>query len=67
MITANKKTRLSRAIKRHNISLEDIQNRIALQMSESQKKNIADYIIDNNYSLNNLFKKLEILHIELLK
>ena len=67
LITANKKTRLSRAIKRHNISLEDIQNRIALQMPESQKKNLANYIVDNNYSLNNLFKKLEVLHVELLK
>jgi len=67
LIATNKKIRLSRAIKRHNISLENIQNRIALQMPESQKKNIADYIINNNYSLNNLFKKFEILHAELLK
>ena len=61
------KIRLSRAIKRDNISLENIQNRISLQMSENQKKNIASYIVNNNYSINNLYKKLEEIYLDLLK
>ena len=56
LVTANEKVRLSRAIKRDNISLENIQNRLSLQMPEKKKKNIADYTINNNYSTNNLYK-----------
>ena len=67
LITASEKTRLFRAIKRDNISLENIQNRISLQMSENQKKNIASYIINNNYSINNLYKKLDEIYLGLLK
>ena len=59
LVTASEKTRLSRAIKRDNVSLENIQNRISLQMPENKKKNIADYTVNNNYSINNLYKKLE--------
>ena len=67
LITASKKNRLKRAIKRDNISLENIQNRIALQMSESEKKKLADYTINNNFSLNHLYKNLEKLYNTLLK
>ena len=67
LVTANEKVRLSRAIKRDNISLENIQNRISLQMTESKKKNIASYTINNSYSINNLYKKLEERYNQLLK
>ena len=67
LVTANEKVRLSRAIKRDNISLENIQNRLSLQMPEKKKKNIADYTINNNYSTNNLYKKIEGIYKKLLK
>ena len=67
LVTASEKIRLSRAIKRDNISLENIQNRISLQMTESKKKNIANYTINNSYSMNNLYKKLEEIYNQLLK
>ena len=67
LITATKKTRLQRAIKRDNISLENIQNRISLQMPEVDKKKISDFIINNNFSLNHLYKELETLYNNLLK
>jgi len=67
LVTANEKVRLSRAIKRDNISLENIQNRLSLQMPEKKKKNIADYTINNNYSTNNLYKKIEDIYKKLLK
>ena len=67
LVTASEKIRLSRAIKRDNISLENIQNRISLQMPENKKKSIANYTVNNNYSINNLFKKLEKIYIDLLK
>ena len=55
----SKKIRLERAIKRTNISLENIQNRIASQMTDKKKINLADYVIDNNYTINNLHKKID--------
>ena len=67
LITATEKTRLQRAIKRDNISLENIQNRISLQMPEADKKKISDFIINNNFSLNHLYKELETLYNNLLK
>ena len=67
LVTASEKIRLSRAVKRDNISLENIQNRISLQMTENKKKNIANYIINNNYTINNLYKKLEEIYQQLLK
>ena len=48
LITAKKDIRIKRAIKRKNIPLESIQNRISLQMSDSKKIKMADYVINNN-------------------
>ena len=65
LITANKDIRLQRAIKRTNISLENIQNRIALQMPEKNKKELTNFIINNSYSTKNLKIKLEELYSNL--
>ena len=59
LITASKNKRLKRAVERRNISLENIQNRILLQMPENKKKELASYTIMNNYSIENLHKKLD--------
>ena len=59
LITANKDTRLKRAVKRHNISLEQIKSRMSLQLSESKKKNLADYIINNNGTIKQLENRLK--------
>ena len=48
LITASKKIRLERAIKRTNISLENIQNRIASQMTDKEK---IDTVIDEIISI----------------
>ena len=66
LISTNKSTRINRAIKRNNLSLESIQNRIHLQMSESEKKKLADIVIVNNSSIENLYKKLDELYLKLL-
>ena len=65
LITADKDTRLKRAIKRHNISLEQIKSRMSLQLSESKKKNLADYIINNNGTIKQLENKLKKFYSEL--
>jgi len=64
LISTNKPKRIERAIERHNLSLENIQNRIYLQMSESKKKKLADTIIYNNGDINSLYKKLDTLYLE---
>ncbi len=59
LVTANKKVRLERAVKRHNIPLEQIKNRMSLQLSEKKKEELADYIIKNNGDLDLLHKNID--------
>ena len=66
LITANKNLRLERAVKRRNISLESIQNRISLQFSDNKKKKLADYIIQNNQDLETFIKKIERLYKKII-
>ena len=59
LITASEGIRLDRAIKRTNINLENIQNRISFQMPDKEKIKLADYVVNNNYTINNLYKKMD--------
>ena len=58
LISSNKENRINRALKRKNLHLEQIQNRMSLQMSEKQKKEKADCTILNNGSIDSFYKKL---------
>ena len=58
LVTANKKVRLERAVKRHNIPLEQIKNRMSLQLSEKKKEELADHMIKNNGDLDLLHKNI---------
>ena len=51
LISSKKELRIKRALKRKNLHLEQIQNRMSLQMTESHKKKYTDYIIENNSTL----------------
>ena len=66
LITANEKIRVDRAVKRKNIPLENIQNRISLQLSDNKKKKITDYIIQNNSDLDKFKNKIEKVYNKLL-
>ena len=59
LILTRKKNRLERALKRKNLPLEQIQNRMSLQMPETEKKKKADYIINNDGTLENFYKKMD--------
>ncbi len=59
LISSKKEKRIERAVKRKNLHLEQIQNRMSLQMPETEKRKKADYIIDNNGSIENYLKKLQ--------
>ena len=65
LILTRKKNRLERALKRKNLPLEQIQNRMSLQMPETEKKKKADYIINNDGTLENFYKKMDLslIHI----
>ncbi len=65
LITADKEIRLKRAIKRHNISLEQIKSRMSLQLSETKKKKLADYTINNNTAIEKLYNNLKKFHTRL--
>jgi len=59
LITADKKIRLKRAVKRHNISLEQIKNRMSLQFDEAKKIKLADYVINNDDDIKELENNLK--------
>ena len=66
LVTADKNIRLKRAEKRHNISLEQIKNRMSLQLSEKEKEKLADYIIKNNGDLDKLYNNISQFYKKIL-
>ena len=66
LVTADKDIRLKRAEKRHNISLEQIKNRMSLQLSEKEKEKLADYIIKNNGNLDKLHNNISQFYKKIL-
>ena len=66
LVITNKDKRIKRAIKRSNIPLESIQNRMRLQMSDNKKKKLSDIIIHNNNDIKSLYKKIDKLYEKLI-
>ena len=58
LISTKKNIRLQRALKRKNIPLEQIQNRMSLQMPETEKIKLANDIIKNNGTIKLFRNKL---------
>ena len=61
LIVSEKPTRINRVSKRDNSDLESIEKRINLQLKDDEKIKYADYIIQNNSSLEHL--KLEVIKV----
>ena len=61
LIVSEKSTRINRVSKRDNSDLESIEKRIKLQLTDNEKIKYADYIIENNSSLDDL--KNEVLRV----
>ena len=61
LVVSEKSTRINRVSKRDNSDLESIEKRINHQLTDYEKIKYADYIIENNSSLENL--KLEVLKV----
>jgi len=61
LVTAEKKIRLERALKRKTMDLSQIKKRMALQISAKEKIESSDFIIYNNLSKSDLTKEFEII------
>jgi dephospho-CoA kinase len=59
LITADKKKRLDRALKRKNIDLSQIKKRMALQLSDKEKIASSDFVLYNNSNKNDLKKEFQ--------
>ncbi len=57
LITAEKSLRIKRIMGRDNVSEEEILRRMEKQLSEEKKKELADFVIENNGSTEELTKK----------
>lgn len=58
LITAPEKIRIERALKRNNLSLNQIKKRNMLQWPDKIKQKYANYVIENDKSISDLQKKL---------
>ena len=61
LVVSKKLTRINRVSKRDNSDLESIEKRINFQLTDDEKVQYADYIIENNSSLDDL--KLEVSRV----
>ena len=61
-ITAPKPIRYQRILLRKNIPQDQIEKRMALQMPEEEKKQLAHFTIENSGNISKLFKELEIFY-----
>ena len=61
LIVSEKSTRINRVSKRDNSDFESIEKRINFQLTDDEKIQYADYIIENNSSLDDL--KHEVLRV----
>ena len=54
LVTADRKIRLNRALKRNNLDLSQIKKRMNLQLSDEKKIKLSDFVIYNNKDKKNL-------------
>ena len=66
LVIANKKNRLKRAIKRKNIDITQINKRMKLQMLDKEKKELCDFVIENNSDVQNLENEFELIFNKLI-
>ncbi len=66
LIYSKLKLRIGRAMRRGNLSREQILRRIELQMPEEEKRDLASIVIDNNGSIDKLLKEIDRLYAEIM-
>ena len=66
LVSAQREARIKRIQKKENLTKEEIEKRMRFQMSDEDKKERADFVIENNGSVEDLEKRGEFL-LTLLK
>tara|TARA_B100001250_G_scaffold203448_1_gene174507 strand:- start:372 stop:980 length:609 start_codon:yes stop_codon:yes gene_type:complete len=61
LITTSESIRMKRALSRGNLSEKSIRERMALQWDDEKKKDYADYILENNGSVDDLRSAIRFL------
>ena len=61
LVTSSESIRIKRALSRGNLSEQSIRDRMALQWNDEKKKDYADYIIENNGSVDDLRSAIHFL------
>ncbi len=59
LIVADTESRIERVCRRDGITAQDVRNRINSQMSDEEKAELADVIIDNSDGVDTLHKRLD--------
>ena len=59
LISADKDSRLQRALERSNLSKQTINDRMKLQMKDSEKIKHVDYVIENNSTKSELYNSVD--------
>lgn len=59
LVWTNRETQIKRVMKRDNLNLEEVMNRINSQMPMDEKKKRVDFIIDNSYQIENTERQLD--------
>lgn len=59
LITADIDTRVRRVVERDGTTEEDVRNRIANQMSDEEKKKLADFVVDNSGMQSQLYAQID--------
>lgn len=58
-VVADKEIRIARTIERDGLTREQILNRMANQLTDEERKEYSDYIIDNSQDLNYLYQQVK--------
>jgi len=66
LIYSTYKIRIARAIRRGNLSREQILKRMELQMPEEEKRKLASFVIENNGPVDQLYQKVDSLFDKLV-
>ncbi len=66
LIFASMKMRIARALRRGNLTREEILRRMDLQMPEEDKRDLASFVIENNGSIEELNQEIDKLYHQLV-
>lgn len=63
LVLADEKVRIERIINRENVTAEQVRARMQFQIPDEEKKDDADFVLDNNTTLQELENRVEFLLI----